>query len=34
MRGVEMEKGDAFIWLLVVGLVIFAIASLFIYAEP
>jgi len=30
----EMEKGDVFIWILVVALVIFAIASFFIYAGP
>lgn len=30
----KMEKGDAFVWILVVALVIFAIASFFIYAGP
>jgi hypothetical protein len=29
-----MEKDDGFIWILVIGLVIFAIASFFIYAGP
>jgi len=29
-----MEKGDAFIWILVITLVIFAVASFFIYAGP
>lgn len=29
-----MEKGDVFIWTLVIGLVIFAIASFFLYAGP
>jgi len=33
-RGWQMEKDDGFIWILVIGLVIFAIASFFIYAEP
>jgi len=32
-KGGKMEKGGVFIWILVIGLEIFAIASLFIYAE-
>jgi len=33
-EGGKMEKGDVFIWILVIGLGIFAIASLFIYSGP
>ena len=33
-EGGRMEKGNVFIWILVIALVIFAIASLFIYAGP
>jgi tetrahydromethanopterin S-methyltransferase subunit G len=33
-EGGKMEKDDGFIWILVIGLVIFAIATLFIYAGP
>jgi len=30
----KMERGDAFIWILVIALMIFAIASFFIYTGP
>ena len=30
-KGGKLEKGGVFIWILVIGLEIFAIASLFIY---
>lgn len=30
----KMEKGDVFIWVIVIGLVIFMIASFFLFAEP
>jgi hypothetical protein len=33
-EGCRMEKGNVFIWILVIGLGIFAIASFFIYAGP
>jgi len=33
-EGGRLDKGDVFIWFLVFGLVIFAIASFFIYAGP
>ncbi len=33
-RGTGLDKDDGVIWILVIGLVIFAIASFFIYAGP
>jgi len=33
-RGTGLDKDDGVIWILVIGLVIFAIASFFIYVEP
>jgi len=30
----KMEKGDVFIWVIVIGLVFFMIASFFLFAEP
>jgi len=33
-RATELDKDEGVIWFLVIGLVIFAIASFFIYAAP
>lgn len=33
-RGTELDKGEGINWILVIGLVIFAVAIFFIYAVP